>query len=65
MHWPQDESIDKKQTPIDLSDWETVVYKTNTPQQRNGYDCGVFMCKSADYISQDARLDFTQVSRRM
>ena len=24
------------------------------------YDCGVFMCKTADYLSQEAHLDFTQ-----
>ena len=47
------------QKPIDLSDWETVVYKSKTPYQPHGLDCGVFMCKTADYISQDAQLDFT------
>ena len=45
------------QKPIDLSDWKTVVYKSKTPYQPHGLDCGVFMCKTADYISQDAQLD--------
>lgn len=30
------------------------------PQQTNGYDCGVFVLKYADYIARDAELDFTQ-----
>ena len=40
------------------------MYKSHTPQQLNGSDCGVFMCKSADYIGQDAQLDFTQSDMR-
>jgi len=58
--WLQDESKDKKQAPLDLSGWSDVVYKQHTPQQRNGFDCGVFMCRTADYLGRAARLSFTQ-----
>uniref|UniRef100_A0A663LUZ3 SUMO specific peptidase 2 n=1 Tax=Athene cunicularia TaxID=194338 RepID=A0A663LUZ3_ATHCN len=30
------------------------------PQQENGSDCGVFLCKYADYISRDKPITFTQ-----
>lgn len=33
------------------------------PQQLNGSDCGVFICKYADYISRDKPMTFTQVSK--
>ena len=33
------------------------------PQQQNGYDCGIFACKFANFISQD--LDFTFDQRHM
>jgi len=55
----EDESIDKKKVAYSLSDWSDVVH-ADSPTQRNGYDCGVFMCTTADYLSQRAMLDFTQ-----
>ena len=58
--WLQDESLEKKKEAIDVSGWQDVVYRTGTPQQRNGYDCGVFMCTSANCVSRDVRLTFTQ-----
>lgn len=31
------------------------------PQQKNGYDCGVFMCKTIQYLSQGFSVfSFTQ-----
>ena len=39
--------------------WRPKVH--GTPEQTNGWDCGVFMCKTADYLSQGAKLDFSQV----
>lgn len=31
------------------------------PQQSNGNDCGVFVCKFADFISRDKPIIFTPV----
>lgn len=55
-----DESLDKKGAAMDLSEWRDAVHKAGVPRQRNGYDCGVFMCQNADYISQGGALDFSQ-----
>lgn len=30
------------------------------PEQRNGYDCGVFTCMNADFLSLGLKLDYTQ-----
>ena len=43
---------------------------TKTPQQQNGYDCGVFTCTVAKYISGNMDLTFSQkdmktIRRRM
>lgn len=48
--WIVAEHQDKKKSPFDLSDWKNVTHK-DIPQQENGYDCGVFMLKFADFIS--------------
>ena len=31
------------------------------PQQRNGSDCGVFVCRMAECLAQGVRMEFTQV----
>ena len=62
-HYLQDESIDKRKVAWDDAGWTDHSWtprRDGIPQQRNGYDCGVFMCKTADYLSQDARLNFSQ-----
>ena len=44
-----------------LQDWFNVGAQGDAyPLQTNTYDCGVFMCQFAQYLSQDYRLDFTQ-----
>ncbi|KAL1915170.1 uncharacterized protein VTP21DRAFT_7651 [Calcarisporiella thermophila] len=63
------EHKDKKGCIIDLSDWEDLQPK-NIPGQRNGYDCGVFTCTFAEYVSREAPFDFDQrhmkyIRRRM
>jgi sentrin-specific protease 1 len=39
-----------------LEDTDTSV----TPQQQNGYDCGVFTCTCADFLSVGLPLDYSQ-----
>lgn len=36
------------------------IFFRNCPQQKNLYDCGVFICKYVEYLSMDRRFDFTQ-----
>ncbi|XP_050130627.1 ubiquitin-like-specific protease ESD4 [Malus sylvestris] len=54
-----DEVKDKSGKDIDLSSWE-LEYVDNLPEQENGYDCGVFMVKYADFYSRDVGLCFKQ-----
>lgn len=49
----------KKEGIIDLNEFENVTDK-DIPTQQNGYDCGVFMCKFAEFSSRGAKLNFTQ-----
>ena len=58
--WLEDEHLEKMKAPLDTSEWTEAVWKSGTPQQQNGYDCGVFLVTTADYLSRDADLDFTQ-----
>jgi len=52
--------MDKKKKPFDLSDWEDYQPK-DIPLQKNGYDCGVFMCKYADCASAGRPFLFKQM----
>jgi len=54
-----DEYKDKKGGSYDVSDW-TFYQPKDIPLQENGYDCGVFMCKYADYISKNSSFTFEQ-----
>ena len=56
----KDEHLDKKKASWDDAGWTDHTWRASIPRQRNGFDCGVFMCKTADYLTQDARLDFSQ-----
>eukprot|EP01135_Chromosphaera_perkinsii_P011954 Nk52_evm7s2542 gene=Nk52_evmTU7s2542 len=53
------ESEDKLKKKLDTSDWKCV-RRTDIPAQHNGSDCGVFMCKFADYVSRGTEFDFSQ-----
>lgn len=55
----QDESLDKKKQPYDMSDWKLQSAK-DIPQQMNGSDCGVFSCMFAEYVCANKRITFTQ-----
>ena len=54
----QDEFQDKKSDTFDFGDWSTVL-RTDCPTQQNGYDCGMFVCKFTDYLSDGLDLDFS------
>ncbi|RKP05940.1 hypothetical protein THASP1DRAFT_35243 [Thamnocephalis sphaerospora] len=53
------ESLDKKKQEFDLSGWTDYEPK-DIPGQANGYDCGVFACTFAEYVSRAEPFDFTQ-----
>lgn len=57
----QEESRDKKQKELDMSNW---TYETvqDIPHQMNGSDCGMFALKYAEYITRDAKITFEQLN---
>eukprot|EP01039_Chlorochromonas_danica_P002907 gene2907-3173_t len=57
--WVADEHRDKKGTDLDMSSWTTMSAQ-GIPQQRNGYDCGVFVVMCADYLTDDLPLTYRQ-----
>ncbi|XP_065531257.1 sentrin-specific protease 2 isoform X2 [Lathamus discolor] len=57
----QEESQEKRNLELTFSEWTLHSMESHEiPQQLNGSDCGVFMCKYADYISRDKPITFTQ-----
>ncbi|KAM8917076.1 sentrin-specific protease 2 isoform 2-T2 [Spinachia spinachia] len=51
----------KKGRELDSPKWTVGSVKaTEIPQQRNGSDCGVFVCKYADYMAKERPLSFKQ-----
>ncbi|XP_076891484.1 ubiquitin-like-specific protease ESD4 [Bidens hawaiensis] len=54
-----DEVKDKNGEDIDVTCWQQE-YVTDLPNQENGFDCGVFMIKYADFYSRDIGLCFKQ-----
>ncbi|CAL5184384.1 unnamed protein product [Lathyrus oleraceus] len=54
-----DEVKDKTGKDIDVSTWEKE-FVDDLPEQENGYDCGVFMIKYADFYSRGLGLCFNQ-----
>lgn len=53
------EHDDKKGEDFHPSGWLLMNVK-NCPQQMNHWDCGVFVCMYAEYLSRGAPLNFTQ-----
>lgn len=43
-----------------VEEWKLLTPESPVPQQRNGYDCGVFTCFFADYFSLDKPMTFEQ-----
>ncbi|KAE9609598.1 hypothetical protein Lal_00006733 [Lupinus albus] len=54
-----DEVKDKTGKDIDVSFWEKE-FVEDLPEQKNGYDCGVFMIKYTDLYSRNLGLCFSQ-----
>ncbi|CAK9145578.1 unnamed protein product [Ilex paraguariensis] len=54
-----DEVKDKGGNDIDVSSWKQEFVK-DLPEQKNGFDCGMFMIKYADFYSRSVRLCFNQ-----
>jgi hypothetical protein len=40
--------------------WPDVCAHSNSPPQKNDFDCGVYVCKTNDYICRDGMLDLSQ-----
>lgn len=55
----RDESLDKKNTKFNTEGWSHG-YISKHPQQTNGSDCGVFSCMTAEFISRNRPITFTQ-----
>lgn len=55
------EHLDKKKTELEApDDWKLISTMKKTPQQLNGFDCGVFVCITAEFVARNAPLSFTQ-----
>ncbi|KAG7380690.1 hypothetical protein PHYPSEUDO_006919 [Phytophthora pseudosyringae] len=60
LRYLRDELQDKKGELLIDTDWELVDTTTNTPQQDNCHDCGVFTCLYAECLSLNKSLSFSQ-----
>ncbi len=56
QRWIVDEAKAKKDIILDPSEYKLIANHAHTPQQNNGYDCGVFSTICADYLSDDLPL---------
>jgi Ulp1 family protease len=56
-----DEHSAKKGRPLEgVDEWELLPAEGLVPQQRNGYDCGVFTCCFGEYFSESKPFSFDQ-----
>ncbi|NXH17039.1 SENP2 protease, partial [Bucco capensis] len=56
----KEESLAKRNLDLSSSEWTLHSMESHEiPQQMNGSDCGVFMCKYADFIARDKPITFT------
>jgi len=61
MQYIKDEWKSKKGSDLpDADEWKLVTCEPDVPRQENGYDCGVFTCMFADFLSCDRPLSFNQ-----
>ncbi|NXU10100.1 SENP2 protease, partial [Pardalotus punctatus] len=60
LKYLEEESKEKRNIELSASEWTLRSMGTEEiPQQSNGSDCGVFVCKFADFISRDKPIIFT------
>mmetsp|Transcript_34601 Transcript_34601/g.82067 ORF Transcript_34601/g.82067 Transcript_34601/m.82067 type:complete len:516 (-) Transcript_34601:165-1712(-) len=55
----EDEAKDKNGDVLDTSGWPRL-FPSSIPRQRNGFDCGMFAVKFADYESRGCDFNFSQ-----
>jgi sentrin-specific protease 1 len=60
LQWLIDEGKEKKNLIIKREEWKLFDKESHVPQQRNGYDCGMFTILCADYCSDDLPLKYNQ-----
>ncbi|XP_065604470.1 sentrin-specific protease 2 [Cyrtonyx montezumae] len=61
FHYLQGESWEKQKVKLSCSEWTHHNMESHEiPQQSNKHDCGVFVCKYADYVSRDKPITFTE-----
>ncbi len=61
LDWIVDEAREKKSLTLDRNEWKLFGgHQLPTPQQENGYDCGMFSICCADYLSDDLPLEYDQ-----
>jgi len=64
------EHRNKKKKAFDFTDWQDYAPE-DTPQQENGYDCGVFVCQFLESLSRGeeyfnfSQADMPYLRRRM
>ncbi|CAL1547302.1 unnamed protein product [Lymnaea stagnalis] len=59
LSYLKDESTAKNYSQFKESEWQ-IQHAENNPHQMNGGDCGMFMCKYAEYITRGKAITFTQ-----
>ncbi|XP_032924469.1 sentrin-specific protease 2 [Catharus ustulatus] len=60
LKYLEEESKEKRNIELTASEWTLhSMGPEEIPQQDNGSDCGVFVCKFADFISRDKPIIFT------
>lgn len=61
LSYLKDESKDKKKQEFDDENWRSIDRtRQGIPQQTNYSDCGVFACTFAEYLTREAKFNFTQ-----
>ena len=54
-----EEYKDKKKLTFN-GNWTHASHGYDVPQQRNGYDCGVFTCRFGECEARNSKFDFSQ-----
>lgn len=62
LDYLREESNDKRKQELDDENWQLIdrYSEGGIPQQKNCSDCGVFACMYAEYLTRNAKLDFSQ-----